>query len=146
MCIRDRKRLLKKITNLSKRNIAVWGLTYKAGTNTLRRSLSVELCNWLLEQGAFLHVHDPVLDKLPSEWSKNVIRYNNPEESILHVDAIVVATEWPEYTEISHDAFSNLKNSILMVDANRFLKQFSSIVGIEYAAVGEPHENIQIKL
>ena len=141
-----KKRLLKKIENLSKRNIAVWGLTYKAGTNTLRRSLSVELCNWLLEQGAFLHVHDPAVDKLPSEWSKNVTRYNNPEESILHVDAIVVATEWPEYTEISYDAFSNLKSSILMVDANRFLKQFSGVDGIEYAAVGEPHEKIQIKL
>jgi len=132
--------LLKKIANLSKKNIAVWGLTYKAGTNTLRRSLSVELCNWLLGQGAFLHVHDPVVDELPSEWINNVTRYNNPEESILHVDAIIVATEWPEYTEISHDAFCNLKSGILMLDANRFLKQFSYIDGIEYAAVGKPHE------
>jgi len=135
-----KKRLLKKIANLSKRNIAVWGLTYKAGTNTLRRSLSIELCNWLLEQGAFLHVHDPVVDQLPSDWTSNVTRYNKPEESIHQVDAIVVATEWPEYREIPFNAFSNLKRNILMVDANRFLKQFSGVDEIEYAAVGEPYD------
>lgn len=141
-----KKRLLKKTANLSKRNIAVWGLTYKAGTNTLRRSLSVELCNWLLKQGAILHIHDPVVNKLPSEWTKNITRYDKPEDTITHVEAIVVATEWPDYREISHDAFSNLKNSILLLDANRFLKHFSSIDSIDYAAVGEPHEKTQIAL
>lgn len=141
-----KKRLLKKTSNLLKRNIAVWGLTYKAGTNTLRRSLSVELCNWLLDQGAFLHIHDPVVNKLPSEWTKNVVRYNNPEETILNVEAIVVATEWPDYRKISYDAFSNLNNRVLVLDANRFLKHFSSIDNIEYASVGEPYEKNQIKL
>lgn len=141
-----KKRLLKKRENLLKRNIAVWGLTYKAGTNTLRRSLSVELCNWLLDQGAILHIHDPVVKKLPSEWTKNVTRYGSPEETILHVEAIVVATEWPDYKEISYNAFSNLKKSILVLDTNRFLKHLSSIDNVEYVAVGEPHEKTQIKL
>ena len=32
---------------LADRRIAVWGLTYKPGTNTLRRSSALELCRWL---------------------------------------------------------------------------------------------------
>jgi UDPglucose 6-dehydrogenase len=139
-----KKRLLKKFTNLSGIRIAIWGLTYKPCTNTLRRSLSVELCNWLLEQGVFLHVHDPAVDKLPSEWTTNVTRYNHPEESIQYADAIVVATEWPEYREISLNKLSSLKNSILMVDSNRFLQKFSGVDMIEYAAVGAPHNEIKL--
>jgi UDP-glucose 6-dehydrogenase len=44
---------------LAGRRVAVWGLTYKPGTDTLRRSLAVELCRWLLEQGAQVQAHDP---------------------------------------------------------------------------------------
>ena len=92
----------------------------------------------------FLHVHDPAVDKLPSEWTTNVTRYNHPEESIQYADAIVVATEWPEYREISLNKLSSLKNSILMVDSNRFLQKFSGVDMIEYAAVGAPHNEIKL--
>ena len=43
---------------LTGRTIAVWGLTYKAGTDTLRRSMSVELCRWLLGEGATVRQGD----------------------------------------------------------------------------------------
>ena len=38
--------------DLSRATVAVWGLTYKPGTDTLRRSASVELCDWLILEGA----------------------------------------------------------------------------------------------
>ncbi len=37
---------------LAGRVIAVWGLAYKPGTDTLRRSGAVELCRWLARVGA----------------------------------------------------------------------------------------------
>jgi len=54
--------------DLSRTTVAVWGLTYKPGTDTLRRSLAVELCDWLLEQGATIRVHDPIVGELPQHW------------------------------------------------------------------------------
>ena len=42
-----RRHLQNKFPKFSEKTIAIWGLTYKPGTSTLRRSLSVELCNWL---------------------------------------------------------------------------------------------------
>ncbi len=45
--------------DLAGTKIAVWGLTYKPGTDTLRRSDAIELCRWLVSQGASVHVHDP---------------------------------------------------------------------------------------
>jgi len=47
-----RRKLLAQFPHLNDITVAVWGLTYKPGTDTLRRSLAVELCDWLIEQGA----------------------------------------------------------------------------------------------
>ena len=46
------KKLLGEFKTLSKISITIWGLTYKPYTSSLRRSLSVELCNWLIKQDA----------------------------------------------------------------------------------------------
>ena len=37
---------------LIQKKIAVWGLTYKAGTNTLRRSGALDICRELAPGGA----------------------------------------------------------------------------------------------
>ena len=52
---------------LKDQTIAVWGLTYKPGTDTLRRSSAVELCRWLLQEGARVQIHDPAVRELPDE-------------------------------------------------------------------------------
>ncbi len=49
------------------RQIAIWGLTYKPGTDTLRRSSAVDLARWLVSQGAHVHVHDPMARDLPDD-------------------------------------------------------------------------------
>ena len=39
------------LQNLKGKKIAILGLTYKAGTDTLRRSTAIETCEWLHQQG-----------------------------------------------------------------------------------------------
>ncbi|MBU4011200.1 MAG: nucleotide sugar dehydrogenase, partial [Proteobacteria bacterium] len=70
---RKLKRLLPRLDGVA---IAVWGLTYKPDTDTLRRSLAVELCDWLIGQGAKVRVHDPVVKELPPEWYGLVQRFD----------------------------------------------------------------------
>src|SRR5262249_7302954 len=55
------------LTNVGGKSIAIWGLTYKVGTDTLRRSSAVELCRWLIERGATVRAHDPVVKTLPAD-------------------------------------------------------------------------------
>ncbi len=55
---------------LKNKTVAVWGLTYKAGTDTLRRSSAIELCQWLLEQGAQVQAHDPAVKSLPEQFGR----------------------------------------------------------------------------
>ena len=131
-----KQRLLYKFSNLTGKTIAVWGLTYKPGTDTLRRSLAIELCDWLLEQGAKLHVHDPVVKSLPLEWEERVSKYRTPLDALNGAIALVVATEWPQYRDLSVMDVSLSDTGLFVVDPNRFLIQFIDAPGIEYAAVG----------
>ncbi len=132
-----RRCLRTKFPTLTGRTIAVWGLTYKPGTNTLRRSLAVELCNWLLTEGAQLQVHDPAVEDLPENWSDSVMRRSTPLEALDRADALVVATEWPQYKEIQPHQLKSIRSGLVVVDANRFL-QHLNVDGVDYVAVGTP--------
>lgn len=134
--------LLAQFASLRGRTIAVWGLTYKPGTNTLRRSLAVELCNWMLEQGASLRVHDPEAGDLPQSWTDRVVRCTTPLQTITGADALIVATEWPLYREVSFDDMAAVAKGLLVLDANHYLKPTGSTSRIAHVGVGTPHQKI----
>lgn len=116
----------------------VWGLTYKPGTDTLRRSLAVELCNWLIEQGARVRVHDPVVKELPTNWNGCVQRFDEALGALEGAQVLLVGTEWPEYREIPKDFVARVAPRLLVLDPNRFLSSLGTAVGLRYVAVGTP--------
>jgi UDPglucose 6-dehydrogenase len=115
-----RHRLASVLGSVKGRTVAVWGLTYKPGTDTLRRSTAVELCRWLLEQGAHVRVHDPAVSDLPADLSA-AHRSATPEDAVDGADALVVATEWPDYRTMDLDALVTRMAAPVVLDANRFL-------------------------
>ena len=130
------RRLFAVLGGLKGKRIAVWGLTYKPGTNTLRRSLSVEMCNWLQEQGAEIAVHDPSKCELPDNWLGEVVRSKTPLEALEGACALVIATQWPEYREINVSDVENIAGQLAVFDSNRFLSDFNKSSEISYFSVG----------
>jgi len=130
------RRLFAVLGGLKGKRIAVWGLTYKPGTNTLRRSLSVEMCNWLQEQGAEIAVHDPSKCELPDNWLGEVVRSKTPLEALEGACALVIATQWPEYREINVSDVENIAGQLAVFDSNRFLSDFNKSSVISYYSVG----------
>ncbi|SVA60796.1 uncharacterized protein METZ01_LOCUS113650, partial [marine metagenome] len=130
------RRLFAVLGGLKGKRIAVWGLTYKPGTNTLRRSLSVEMCNWLQEQGAEIAVHDPSKCELPDNWLGEVVRSKTPLEALEGACALVIATQWPEYREINVSDVENIAGQFAVFDSNRFLSDFNKSPVISYYSVG----------
>jgi UDPglucose 6-dehydrogenase len=140
-----RRRLAELIGPLTGRTIAIWGLTYKPGTDTLRRSLAVELCDYLLAQRARVRVHDPAAEALPVAWAGRVERTTEPLEALSGADALVVATEWPQYKQIAAESLGELDQGFLVLDANRFLSHWKAVPAIRYVAVGSPSENARVE-
>jgi UDPglucose 6-dehydrogenase len=55
----DANRLERLVGNLKGKSLGVFGLTYKAGTGTLRGSVALEIIRRLEEEGACVKVFDP---------------------------------------------------------------------------------------
>jgi UDPglucose 6-dehydrogenase len=134
-----RRKLRSHFADLSRITVAVWGLTYKPGTDTLRRSLAVELCDWLLNEGAAVRVHDPMAKDLPPRWSGTVSRLADPLAAAAGADALVIATGWPEYRSVSADQLLAGCDDLLVLDANRLVPQLAARPQrLRYLAVGMP--------
>jgi UDPglucose 6-dehydrogenase len=130
------RKLLEHFPGLRGIRVAVWGLTYKAGTDTLRRSLSVELVDWLLEHGAQVQVYDPAVKALPINWANQVKKCVSAHENMEGIQVLVVGTEWPEFKDAAH-RLPNFENSnLLIIDANRHLQESLRESAIAYLSVG----------
>lgn len=133
-----RRKLLERFQDLKGITVAIWGLTYKPGTDTLRRSLAVELGDWLIEQGAVVHVHDPVVRQLPEHWSGRVVSHAQALDAVASADALVVGTEWPEFRQEAAGLLSAASPNLVVIDANRHLQAAVASSGLKYVAVGTP--------
>lgn len=128
-----RRKLLSLFGELRGRRIAVWGLTYKPGTDTLRRSSAVELCQWLVAEGATVRAHDPAVKSLPDELTIELCA--SAADAARDADAVVVATEWPEYRSLQPDMQSSV--AMTVVDPNRFLRESFDRPGVRYVTIGK---------
>ena len=116
------KKLLEKFKNISNICVTIWGLTYKPYTDSLRRSLSVELCNWLIKQGAKIHVYDPIVKNLPEDWNKKVKMYKKPLESLKNSDVLIIGTYWPQFKKFTNKIYNTSKKKIFIIDPSNNLK------------------------
>lgn len=133
-----RRKLKTLFPSLQGVSVVVWGLTYKPDTDTLRRSLAVELCYWLIEQGAKVSVHDPAVKELPPEWNGLVQRFDDALGALGDAQVLLIGTEWPEYKEISVEHVASASPGLVVLDPNRFLSSLGTITQLRYIAVGTP--------
>ncbi len=130
-------RLRSLLGSLEGRSIAVLGLTYKAGTDTLRRSSSLELVRALVEAGANVKAFDPAVRALPDDIEIAFEICSSLEAAIRAADAVVVATEWPVFADADWPRLIELLDRPVFVDANGLLaSHLRERSGVTYASVG----------
>jgi UDPglucose 6-dehydrogenase len=101
--------------------VALLGLTYKPGTSTLRRSLALEWCRWLRDQGAWVKGHDPAIQALPPDLDGTLQLCDSPAAVLAGADVAVIATEWPEFKQIPAALFVQAMRRTRVIDQNHFL-------------------------
>jgi UDPglucose 6-dehydrogenase len=132
-----RHRLRDAVDTLAGKTVAVLGLTYKPGTNTLRRSSAVEICQWLHAQGASVVAYDPAVSEIMAEL-RPVVRLRPTMEAALQgAHAVLIATEWPAFSVLSADDVVRWMAQPLVLDPNGFLeKTLGTDPRITYLTVG----------
>lgn len=123
--------------DLCQKNISILGLTYKPGTNTLRRSSAVELCKWLFEQGAIVTAYDPAVSFVEPELAKMINCVTTIESALSKTDAAVICTEWPEFAE--SEVINAINKSLVpfVVDPNNFLSVLKNNKKLRHIIIGK---------
>ena len=126
------------------KTIAIWGLSFKAGTDDVREAPSFAVVGRLLDEGARLRLHDPqAMEEFKRHFGRDgrpSLSYcSSPEEAAEGADALLVVTEWPEFLEVDLARVRERMAVPLIVDGRNLLKPGTArAAGFEYYSVGRP--------
>lgn len=137
------RKLQEQLGVLQGKTIAVFGLAYTPGTDTLRRSFSVELCQWLQQMGAIIQAYDPNIRALPESLQKTITLADSMEACVTGADALVIANEHPEYKTITADRLVAAMHHPLVIDQNNWLRLEGDLLhSIMLGKPSQPKERI----
>jgi UDPglucose 6-dehydrogenase len=135
-------RFVKKITDtlwvVKDKTIGVLGLAFKQNTDDCRMSPAIELCQKLVKDGAKLRVFDPKGMEKAKDILGDTVTYVDDMDSVADgCDALVVATEWPEFKKLDlARARKALSHPILFDGRNLFDPKEMETLGFIYKSVG----------
>jgi UDPglucose 6-dehydrogenase len=115
--------------------VAMLGLTYKAGTDTLRRSTAIELARELVEDGASLRAYDPAVHSLPADLDWMPLA-SSAADALEGTDLMIVGTAWPEFRTINGDQLVRVMRRPQIIDQTGFLPHLVDDRRLQYVRVG----------
>jgi UDPglucose 6-dehydrogenase len=105
--------------------VAILGMTYKAGTSTLRRSLPLAMARALTSRGIAVRVHDPGADW--TEVDLNGIEIApDPYAAASAADILLILTGWPEYRALDLSRMALALKRKEIIDPGGVLRSRSS--------------------
>jgi UDPglucose 6-dehydrogenase len=130
------KKIIENIEELRGKTVAVLGLAYKPGTDSLRHSIAIKISLWLNSQGAIVNAYDPAIQNLVPELEKFINLHQNLDSVLYNADVVVIGTECPEFMDIEIQHF-NIKQRPYIFDTSGFLsKKLEGEKSIKYFKVG----------
>ncbi|MBV9618767.1 MAG: UDP-glucose/GDP-mannose dehydrogenase family protein [Verrucomicrobia bacterium] len=139
----QKERFLKLIRDtlwvLREKKITVWGLTFKPDTDDVRSSVAIELVDAMLREGALVSVYDPKGMEKASEL-KAVADAKFAASALEAVDgaeALVIATEWPEFANVDFAAVKKRMTTPIAFDGRNLLNpETMGELGFHYHSIG----------
>jgi UDPglucose 6-dehydrogenase len=143
--------------------VALLGLTFKAGTDDLRESPAIRLGRGLLARGARVAAFDPVAlergvalllggaaESAPASTAASAAAgmlqpaastmiepATSAADAVRAADAVIVATEWPEFETLDWSALAPSMAGDLIVDGRRIVDvRAASAAGLRVVALG----------
>lgn len=135
------QKLLSVLSDLHGKRIALYGLSFKPQTDDVRESIAFELINIMLKEGATVQAYDPIA----ADNAKKIIppgdRLTYSNDAYLNAQgcqALVLATEWPEFAKLSWEKLKGLMvDPYLLIDGRNFLDPHKMrACGFQYQGIG----------
>jgi UDPglucose 6-dehydrogenase len=140
---RQRQELARRVIdffggNVKQRKLALWGLAFKPHTDDIREAPALYNIDILLEQGAQLTVHDPeAMENVKRKYGNRLNYANNPYDALDNAEALLIATEWPEYRNPDFSLMAEkLKNPLIFDGRNLYEPDQIRELGFIYFSIG----------
>lgn len=124
---------------LSGKTVALWGLAYRPGTDTLRRSAALELAARLAADGARVRAWDPLVKALPE--GSGAVLAPDAAAALDGADALAVLQAHPAFAAVAADEAARRLLGRLVVDPDGALAAgLGADPRFSYRTVGRPAE------
>jgi UDPglucose 6-dehydrogenase len=117
--------------------VAMWGLTYKAGTDDLRDSPAVAIANELSSAGLLVQAYDPGARQAP----EGVTVCESALAACRDADVLVIGTEWPEFAAVDLEQVRLAMAGDVVIDTRNLLDgEAVTAAGLRYSCMGVADE------
>jgi len=127
--------------------VALWGVTFKGGTNDVRDSPALDLLRALERQQIQLHVHDPGVDQAARTGvatAGNSRWFEDKYAALEGVDALLIATAWNEYRQADLERIAVMLGGAPVIDGrNLFEPGAAARAGLDYVSLGRPSLSVR---
>ncbi len=101
---------------LDGRTIGLLGLAFKPNTDDLREAPSIEIAQRLIDAGANVRAYDPVAEGGASQLVPQLIVCPDPYDAASGADALLLVTDWIEFTHLDMARIRGLMKTPILVD------------------------------
>ncbi|MGH3614016.1 MAG: UDP-glucuronate decarboxylase [Pseudonocardia sp.] len=130
------RKLQRELRVLKGRRIAILGLAFKPGTDDLRDAPALDIVRRLLAAGSIVSAYDPIVKKLPEDLTA-VRLASDVYDAADRADAVVLATEWPEFRDIEPGTLRRaMKGDLLLDGRNLFTEDTFTGSGLRLEGFG----------
>ena len=103
------------------KKIAILGLAFKANTDDVRESSTIDLIKFILNQGGFVNAYDPIANESMAKIFNDIHYFDNVYDAIYEVDALVIMTEWNEFRALDLNRIKKSMRNNYVLDARNIL-------------------------
>ena len=115
---------------------AIWGLSYKPGTDDMREAPSLTLISQLLEAGCSVKAYDPAAMEEARHRLGDSIEYaTDIYDAVRNADVLFHVTEWKEYRMPDWQKVKSLMKHPLLIDGRGVFDK-TALGGITYLKIG----------
>ncbi|MBD2593284.1 UDP-glucose 6-dehydrogenase [Nostoc sp. MBR 210] len=142
--VNERQRLiaLEKLQQVLKilkgKTVGLLGLTFKPDTDDLRDAPALNLIEQLNRLGAKVKAYDPIISQTGMRHGLSGVLVETDAERLADgCDALVLVTEWQQFSQLDYAKMAQLMNNPVVIDGRNFLDPETMVrAGFQYVGIG----------
>ncbi len=136
--------------DIKNKTIAIWGTSFKAGTDDVRESPALRVIEGLLKLNVKLRLYDPIALKntkkcfADSKFANNIYYATSEMDSVKGTNALIVCTEWLQFRNPNFERLaSELKDKVIFDGRNLYDPEKLKLFGLSHVGIGIPVSKVK---